>query len=643
MSTSRRGFVKKLATGTAVIAVSGFLPGVSFGRTESNYCSLQMSKFPFRKYIDGFSIGDYIPKDQGGKFIQQAILGTEDDRLIVEKIRGGLLESVYGNPIDWGKMEKTELEKSVWLNRFYYLPSFARQYYLTGDKACLDYMMDFIRRWIRENPRDAKNSPSKYNWYDMQVAWRAIHLSWCLYLTEGSLSPDDKSLIFHLQEEHSQILLDHFGGQPLNEFNHQAHGALAMLYLGVLFPDLPQSEELIEVAKRILNHHTEHAFYSDGGNVEQMFGYYPFEAHIFRDALLLCRVGQIPLPGKLVPLLHKMAGFISSVAQPDGTMPPVNDSYPMPVTSILKTLGDVLNTNFPVHTGKSAYFSDTQISIMRAENATNNWYLLANPAMTIGAHAHAGKLAFNLWYNNQPFIIESGCCNYDNPMLVSWYRTSRAHNTVLIDGKSDEATSKPDQWAPKRNTGNRIVDWLESSSFNYCRMVSPEDEPDNLSVKWSRSLAIVKNSFVIVLDYFESIEKHDYEILVHLPDIQVEDEGANGLLLKGNQQLALLPADNGIVSKTLINKGFISVDGATKQAPVISFQLQGKEVHSAMVFCPVNRSVSEIKVEQKISDEGLGILLENGDGEKHIAIFRAPETDSATFWGYTTTDLFAVF
>ncbi|HBL75772.1 MAG: hypothetical protein A2W90_04530 [Bacteroidetes bacterium GWF2_42_66] len=651
MSTTRRSFVKKIATGTAGIT----LGGIAMGMPLEEYWNAPFSKkclswkgtgvFPFAKYMADYNIGDYIPKDQGGKFIQQEIPGTENDEIIVEKIRGGVLETIYGNPIDWGKLEKTELEKSVWLNRFYYLPSFARMYYLTGEKSYLDFMMQFISKWIDENPRVAENKQSKYNWYDMQVAWRSIHLSWCYFLAYKGLSEKDKTVIRNTLEEHVAILLSGFGKQQLNEFNHQSHGALAMLYLGVLFPELPHAGELTDTAIKILDHHINHAFYADGGNVEQMFGYYPFEAHIFRDTFLLCKNNGIQLPINLVPLLHKMAHYLSAVAQPDGTMPPVNDSFAMSVQPILSTLADVLNTNFSEGMSKSAYFPDTQIGVFRTKNAGNSWYLLMNPASTIGSHAHAGRLGFNLWYNNQPFIIDSGCCNYDDPMLVKWYRTSQAHNTVLIDGKSDEATSKPTQWAPKRKTGNRIIEWIEKPSYRFCRMVSPACEPVNSLVTWSRSLAIVQNLFVIVYDHFDASEEHDYEMLFHLPDdILVEEkEGTNSLLLKGNQPLALLPADEKIISKTTIKKGVICVEGVNTPAPVISYQLQGAQAHSVMVFCPVSQFVSEIKIEQKISGEGLGISFENGKGEKYIAIFRSPNIGSASFWGHTTNDLFAVF
>ena len=603
-----------------------------------------MEEFPFYRFVEKYSVGEYIPKDQGGKFIQQEILGTENDELIVGEIYSGLLQKVYGNPIGWGKLEKTELEKSVWLNRFYYLPSFARLYYLTGEKRHLDFMMQFIIRWIDENPHVAENKQSKYNWYDMQVAWRAIHLSWCYYLTEKVLMDNDKQVIVNLQKKHAEILLSHFGEQPLNEFNHQSHGALAMLYLGVLFPDLPDARNLIDTAMKILDHHINHAFYDDGGNVEQMFGYYPFQAHIFRDTLLLCKSNGIPLSENLTALLYKMVHYISSVAQPDGTMPPVNDSYPMPVKTILETLADALDTDFMREAASSAYFPDTQVGVFRTTTGENDWYIMMNPAMTIGAHAHAGRLAFNLWYNGHPFVVESGCCNYDNPLLKSWYRRSEAHNTVLIDDKSDEATSKPVQWAPKRTTGNRIAEWIEEPCYMYCRMVSPASEPSNSGVIWTRKVVIVKKSLVIVYDHFDSHDEHDYEILFHLPDVLVqEDKETKSFLLQGTRSLALLPSNKNVIIETSIKKGLVNISGVDTPTPLISCKLRGGEVHLAMIFCPVNQSVSEIKIEQQISDEGLGLLIEDSKNEKHICIFRHCNASSANFWGHSTSGSFAVF
>ena len=554
MGSDRRIFLKKLVIGSAGIIVTtscfsgNFLNSPLHNNIYSN--GTNNIVFPFFKYLKAHNFGDFLPKDQGGKFVQIELLNSEDDYIIVESIRNGLLQEIYGDPIGWGKLEKTELETSVWLNRFYYLPSFARLYYLSGDKSYLNDMMKLIRLWIHENPRIT--DLSKYNWYDMQVAWRSIHLSWCFFLCNKGLTEDDKTLIFESLKEHAEVLVNGFAQQKLNEFNHQAHGALAMVYLGILFPTLPKAEKLKDDGLRILEHHINNAFYKDGGNVEQIFGYYPFETSIFRDTYLLCDKNDIKLPKNIKPLLRKMANYLLEVGQPDGTMPPINDSYPMPVNPTLETVHDILDSGkLKKKVPGSYYLPDNQIGVMRTNSSEfKPWYLLVNPAMTIGSHAHAGRLGFNLWYGKQPIVIDSGCCNYDDPLLVKWYRTSQAHNTVIIDGKTDEATSGDSQWARKRQSGNRITDWIEKPDYRLVRMISPKTEKANASVNWTRNMALIKNNYLLIYDYFDTTEKHDYEILLHLPleEFEVNDLKKT-LLMKVDSPVAFIPADSAIFSK----------------------------------------------------------------------------------------------
>lgn len=610
MNLQRRQFLKNTAIGTTGITI--------FSPFSFNSCNAQTTgNFPFYEFSKLYDFGIYIPKDQGGKFIQEEILGTEDDAVIVEKIKDGILEKIYGEPLNWGSLEKTELEKSVWLNRFYYLPSFARLYYLNKDKNALDFMMRFIRKWIAENPKDAEVKTSKYNWYDMQVAWRVIHLSWCYFLGRNGLSAEDKTLITDSLEEHASLLLSHFGEQKLNEFNHQAHGALAMLYLGVLFPLLNDSAKLTETAMRILEHHIKYAFYKDGGNVEQMFGYYPFETHIFRDTFLLCKSNGIQPSAGIEELLKKMFNYLVNTAQPDGTMPQINDSFPMPVAATIATLKEVIGNKEISDLPSSQYFQETQIGVLRSNDKDKNWYILVNPASVIGSHAHAGRLSFTLWFNQNPVFIDSGCCNYDDHKLVEWYRTTRAHNTVVIDDISDEETSSEKQWAAKRQTENRITEWLEDTNFTFCKMVSPETEKTNGSVHWERIIALVNNSYAIIYDHFKSTEQHNYELLFHTPPLKVEANSENkSLLIKSETLMALVPAKSDIYEKVIITENDTTVKGKNTLSPVINYHAKGAELHSVFLVAPVKESATEIQVKQELTDNGITLKIELDSGRK---------------------------
>jgi hypothetical protein len=651
MNSARRMFLKKLAGGSAGIMFGTYSfnspmmkkPSGSFTGERSVYSEFGI--FPFYRFLPNYNIGDYIPKDQGGKFVQMELLKTEDDHQIVEKIRTGLLEKVYGNPVSWNRFESGEVEKSVWLNRFYFLPSFARMYYLSGDMTYLNDMTRIIARWIEDNPLLPESHLKTYNWRDMQVAWRSIHWSWCYFLTEKALTDEQKSQILNSLKQHADILLSGFGKAPLNDFNHQSHGALAMLYLGVLFPTFKQADDLKLTAVKIFTHHLEKAFYNDGGNVEQMFGYYPFEAHIFRDAYLLLSKNNLKIPEIMMPQLRKMADFIKLVAQPDGTMPQVNDSFPMPVTSFLSTLNLVIGENEDLSEPNSHFFPDTQVAVLRSGVQPGTpWYLLVNPALTIGAHAHSGRLALNLWYNYHPYLIDSGCCNYDDPLLAKWYRTSRAHNTVLIDERSDESKSDNMLWLPKRVTGNRIVSWETGPDFTFCKMISPSSEVENSSVTWTRNIALVKDCFTIVYDCFESTAMHRYELLFHIAPSSVDiDDKKKSFLIKSNENIALIPADPPIINNLSVTEGFVSVQGVSVKAPICSFIIKDTgTVHSVILITPVTGKKRRVKILKKISEKGVGLKVEDEKGKIVHLLFKVESAPSVSFWGKKTSKNFDI-
>jgi hypothetical protein len=588
MSGGRRRFIRNMFAGTAGAVLGGLTinaaPASAFRRLFFNPAEEGRALFPFMKYIPLYSFGDYIPKDQGGKFIQMALIGSEDDEAIVAAIRGGVLSEVYGDPIGWQKYEKSEIEKSVWLNRFYFLPSFARMYYLSGDRTYLDDMMRIIRQWITDNPRLPDSHRTTYNWRDMQVAWRSIHLSWCWYLGEKGLTDEEKRVIAGTLREHAHILLTGFGQARLNEFNHQSHGGLAMLYLGVLFPDLDDAAELRRKAMIILNHHLANAFYADGGNVEQMFGYYPFQAHLFRDAFLLCTANGIEPPVNSLPMLRKMALYLAGVGRPDGTVPGVNDSYEMPVKPILDTINDILGTMAVAGSQASAFFPDTQVAVMRGAEG-GGWYLLANPASVIGAHAHAGRLGFELWNSGAPVLIDSGCCNYDEPELVSWYRTTRAHNTVIVDGVTEEATSSTILWVPRRETPNRITEWKPGKELSSLTMVSPEEEATNASVRWSRTITLVRDRFAVISDSFETEGEHSYEILLHFPPSEMTPDTTGKVVsIRTDRVTEIHATDTSGEGRFVAGTGLVSIRGRSEEAPVASYMLRGSGSMSAHIL-----------------------------------------------------------
>lgn len=590
---------------------------------------LKNNSFPFYTYLKKFNIGELIPKDQGGKLVHMELLGTENDQEIVDLITNGLIEEEYGVKIGWDIYEATQVEKSVWLNRFYFLPSFARMYYLTGESSYVQTMMHYISKWIKENPLTEDAQKKNYNWRDMQAGWRAIHWTWCLFLTEDQLKKEEKELIENSLVEHGQVLLNWFGRQKLNEFNHQAHGGLAMLYLGVFFPHFEQAQQLRETGVAILTHHLNNAFHSDGGNVEQMFGYYPFETHIFRDFLLFGGTKNFQVPHNLKQKLMQMGNFMKTVAQPDHTMPPINDSYEMPIGPSIEILEGILGS--PINGKKTALFDETQFAVLRAENGEDSWYVTANPAKTIGAHSHAGRLGFTLWYKETPIIIDSGVCNYDDPKLVTWFRSSHAHNTVVIDGKSDIETSKDILWASKRKTDNYIKNLEENKVFTSCTMSSPKSEGINSGVQWNRTLALVQGKYFILHDCFIAEQGHDFELLLHFPKVKVLTQEKSLLWKSEKDAFNIITPTPELFQSIEIQHGLISKNAQNISAPMASYKFTDKGVtHSILVVAPQHIA---LKMEVERNKDGMGVRLIENQVQDVCLLVKNPDAKQISVFG----------
>ena len=585
-----------------------------------------------------------MPKDQGGKFIQMEILNTEDDALIVEKIRTGVLENTYDSPINWTKFEKTEIEKSVWINRLYFLPSFARMYYLTKDRKYISDMMKILSQWIDENPKLPGSEKKTFNWRDMQVAWRTIHLCWCYYLTEEALSQEEKNTIINLQKKHIEVLLSGFAKQKLNDFNHQSHGALAMLYIACLFPELDIEGELKNNALRILTHHLHNAHYKDGGNVEQMFGYFPFQTAIFRDTYLLCKQNNIEMPQDLVNSLDKMATYMSDFAQPDWTMPAINDSYEMDVLISLSILSDILKKDYTIKQTRSIVYPDTQIAVIKGEDTPNKWYLIMNPAKRIGSHAHAGRLALNLWYNNNPIFIDAGCCNYDKRIKNRWYRTSKAHNTILIDSIQDAESSSNVEYAKMRYTENKITDWIVTTNYKYCQMTSYANDPTNNNVEWTRNIALIKDDFVLIYDHFKTEKKHDYNALFHLPPIKIQQNKKDKTInIYTNDTINILPIIPNKLKGIDISNKYVYIKGKDYMAPMLTYQYNHQgDFNTALLVIPQKIQDNILNMKQYEQKEGSCIVIKYKNGKELIILIKHKEYETLNINNHTTDKTFEV-
>ena len=100
----------------------------------------------------------------------------------------------------------------------------------------------------------------------------------------------------------------------------------------------------------------------------------------------------------------------------------------------------------PYHLPESKLYKDIGWAMMRASWEDDSTMLAVTSGFAWN-HAHPDAGSFILFHGGKPLIIDSGNCSYSRREYSSYYRTSRAHNVILVDGEAEnpEACGGPDR------------------------------------------------------------------------------------------------------------------------------------------------------------------------------------------------------
>lgn len=121
-----------------------------------------------------------------------------------------------------------------------------------------------------------------------------------------------------------------------------------------------------------------------------------------------------------------------------------------------------------------------------------------------GLHGHYDKLGINLWRGSTPIVNEVGDIGVDVPMTSKYYRTTLAHNTVVIDGQSQEACGG-------------VLEHFDAEGNNSFILASADDAYPGVSMRRQVTMAQSGN----VVDGVEVVASSPVtmDYVLHSPDV----------------------------------------------------------------------------------------------------------------------------
>ncbi|HMB83376.1 MAG TPA: alginate lyase family protein [Terriglobales bacterium] len=530
------------------------------------------------------------------------------------------LDLVHGKraPLDpWFKIPFLDFavvgdHKVIWeLNRHQHLVTLAKARLLSGDEKYVRELMAQWRSWIKANPY-----PLGINWGStLEVAFRSLSWIWVDQLLAGTadcaefraeLAP---ALAFHGR------YIERYLSTYFSPNTHLLGEAVALFFLGTLYPQMPGADRWKESGWQIVLHEAERQVRPDGVYFEQSLYYHVYALDFFLYARLLAARNGMEIPPTYDAVLGRMLDVVAALAQAgpaEGFGDDDGGRLWNPRRNRTEQMTDPLAVGAVMYSRELSAARLTEEAIWLFGNQAveklskaqtspaarslafpdGGLYVLADSqpyaqAMVVDAgpqgvgrsgHGHADALSLRLTMDGRRWLVDSGSGVYisKDPADRNTFRGTGAHNTVRVDGVDQAVATEPFSWTHIPTT--QVENWTVGKSFTYfvgshngyARLADP--------VVHRRHVLKIAGGVWLVRDVVVGRTEHELEIRWHFaPDLDVRTAGLGRVEISragaasGGSALSLIVPEETVwhtateVTRTLVSPAY----GAFQPAPLV--------------------------------------------------------------------------
>jgi hypothetical protein len=530
------------------------------------------------------------------------------------------------------------------LNRHEWWPVLGHAYVQTGDERYAAAFVAQMLDWVKSCPPPARKNEQSPTWRLMEVALR-MRTSWipsfALFYESPSFSDQAKLTMLRAIYDHARFL--YLFRTRNNHLLRESHG---LAYLATCFPEFVDARHWRQTALARLDRALTEQINQDGSHFEVSTGYQSLVIDEFQKIHDLLQANDLSLPNEsLASWLENMYHVIAYLVRPDGTFPQINDGWIFWDHSQIAQAGDAFGRDDFVYIGTggrqgsrpkqtSVGFDNAGWYVMRSDWTTDARYLLFDAGPYGGHHGHEDKLSIEVLAFGQTYIVDPGTYTYDRAdPSRAYFMSSQAHNTVLVDGKSQVRRWKEGNRYPKTGLVNHVT-WISQPDFDYASgsyndgyssfsLDKPVDADIIRDVIHTRRILFVKPDYWVMVDELSASTVHDYHLLFHTPPEIVVRHGPECRVVLGTvpgaTTLHLIPADPRNLRASFVTgskdpiQGWYS-PGSCQKAPATAVIYERENSASTVMVtllypCRGGQTGDEVKVESLAVSEGEGLAL----------------------------------
>ena len=467
---------------------------------------------------------------------------------------------IFSPSLDYRDVNKAGDCKFVWEpNRHHQLVVLGRAYRLSRDKQFAEAVAQQLDSWLTQNPYGVG-----MNWRSgLELGVRLINWVWALDLIEESNAIDERlqhriwdSVSRHIWE----IDRKYSRGSSVN--NHLIGEAAGVFVATSYFPFLKNASSWQTRSREILCNEILRQTFSDGGTVEQAIGYHFFVLQFFLIVGMMARATGRDMPESYWSRLEKMFEFIATLSEGGDCLPAFgdcDDGYVLDLgsdphnakewlsvgaalfgRSEFKAAAGALSEPVGWLLGKTGFDRYKAITVSERHKCASTafqetgYYLLQHGALdspdrisvvfdcgplgmgALAAHGHADALSFTLRAFGREVLVDPGTYDYFSyPEWRQYFRSTRAHNTIVIDGRDQSEMLGPFIWGKRANAA--CLSWQPTHDGG--KVIGKHDGYMHLAdpVRHKRMLDLDGRD-VVIRDDITTRGKHKIEIYFHLSE-----------------------------------------------------------------------------------------------------------------------------
>lgn len=387
-------------------------------------------------------------------------------------------------------------------NRHQHLVVLARAYRASGDARYVQAILRQWTSWLAQCPYGMG-----MNWRSpLELGIRLINWVWTLDLVRpsGLLEEGLRARLLHSVNLHLTEITRKFS-QGSSANNHIIGEAAGVFIAASYFCCLARTESYRNRAYDILCEQIDRQTFEDGGNREQAIGYHLFALQFFVLAGLVGQWTGRPFPDSYWSLLERQFGFVATLHEGGPALPMIGDAddgYVLDLGADGADLGGWLTVG-------AVLFARPDLRTAAGEFGEAGRWLLgrdgrqrfeAVPPITLGvplscralresglyllqsghygkddrisvtfdcgplglgsiaAHGHADALSVTVRAFGADVLVDPGTYDYFTyPLWRQYFRSTRAHNTVTVDGQDQSVMQGLFLWG--RRAEARCLAW----------------------------------------------------------------------------------------------------------------------------------------------------------------------------------------